>query len=58
MAREDGLPNPETVGEIYLAKLLDEIRDLKQKLSVTVTPPNPDEFRAKEAQETKKRRDK
>jgi len=46
MARDDGLPHPVSVADLYLAAILDEIRDLKSILNPVV--PVSDEIVVKE----------
>jgi len=48
MARADGLPHPVTIGESYLAAILDELRDLKSMMAPVVLTEKSDEIRVRE----------
>ncbi len=47
-ARKDGLPEPVSVADMYLAAILDEIRGLRQDQAPTQSTQPPDSIRVKE----------
>lgn len=48
MARTDGLPNPVTVTDLFLAAVLDELRTLNQSGARPSVPLPPDVLKVKE----------
>lgn len=59
MDRKDGLPHPQTVGETYMAALLDEIRGLRSDLTKYTEPKvgaEPPLLRVKEPEKTESKK--